>query len=135
MVIKMNYTIQKFKRNHNYMLCQTIDSFSIYDTDINGRIELHWDIYMDIYTNVNNANLCKIYFRVRNVKNTPVTYYVIDDIDFTQPIDSYNLYLILDNKYKNGKYNKYIKSFIHEYITKYYNADIVKNLSYNYYGV
>lgn len=131
----MNYTIQKFKRNHNYMLCQTIDSFSIYDTDINGRIELHWDIYMDIYTSVNNANLCKIYFRVRNDNNPLVDYYVIDCIDFTKPIDSYKLYMDLDNKYKNGKYNKYIKSFIHEYITKYYDANIVKNLSYNYYGV
>lgn len=135
MVIRMNYTIQKFKRNHNYMLCQTIDSFSIYDTDINGRIELHWDIYMDIYTNVNNANLCKLYFRVRNVKNPLVTYYTIDGIDFTKPIDSYKLYMDLDNQYKNGEYNKYIKSFIHEYITKYYDANIVKNLSYNYYGV
>lgn len=131
----MNYTIQKFKRNHNYMLCQTIDSFSIYDTDINGRIELYWEIYMDIYTNVNNANFCKMYFRVRNVNSPLVTYYVIYCIDFTKPIDSYKLYMDLDNQYKNGEHNKYIKSFVHEYITKYYDANIVKNLSYNYYGV
>ena len=142
----MTYTIQKFERKKEFSFClkergmayRIVDSFYIYDTDINGRTEDFWEIYADVYDNPNKACKCRLFARV-NKQNNQSHLFVAEDVEYLKPIDSYCLYHDFGNvnTYARGThfYDTQLKAFLHEYVQQYFNRNIIKMLSYNMLGI